>query len=350
MTQKLFEEIVEAAKTSLQDYDPKAILDAGDSAIKAASKKVADDLKTGALGDDLKSAAGDEKAVEDATKKALEGGAVEEAAKTAGDAEAVKGVLDKFEKKEESILLKYNRVKEDITDSLGLTDAMNNYAAFGDLDAVVQPEEDEDLVLARTLCPEIDGIYEGLKSGSMDEITFTDHLESFGVPDEIIISLIEKAFDITPDYTETKSFEPTEDVVIMARELTQRGMSDEDIIETLVQKYDMTEEEAGIIIDTVKDTDLQTEIKEPELSPLSTETIVAGGEDVTDSWEQKFETAIDEFDSSIPDDQPYEDEDLYDYLYKKFEVPEDEAVSILSNSGMNIPKAIIILCEHCQNR
>lgn len=337
----------DVAKAVLKDYDAKKILDAGDPAIKAATDAVEMAVKSGTIKDEddtkLKSASRDQ--IEKVTKDTLEASAIEDTSKTTSNSDAVKKVLDKYEKKE-SVINTYTRTRENITDSLGLTDAMNDFAETGSLDAT-----DEDIDLARELYPEIDSLLDQFISETIDLDDFADTLASNGVPDEIIMSLVEKVYSDEPTFEVSEEFNPTEDQIEMVNELVHRGLSDEDLIEYMVLKYDVSEHNASIIIDTVKAANLHPEdipLTEDPMSQISSDIIVTRGEDVTDTWEQKFEEAIDEFDGSYSEEEPYAEDELYDYLYKKFEVPEDIACDILASSDMNIPKAVITLCEHCR--
>jgi hypothetical protein len=193
---------------------------------------------------------------------------------------------------------------------------------------------------------------EGLREAFVDEDA--EYLDSDGEP-----------IDEEPDYGNGDNdslgldSETKEEAVIMAQELLNRGMSEEEVMEFIEQEYETSADEAAEItqVAQVDESEIDDAIENPsefvddakttemlDEAQLTSDVNFVTGQDVTAEWEKRFEDAIDEFDEEQPDDE------LYDYLYNKFEVPEPEAVEILQSANMDIPKAVILLCEHCAKR
>ena len=265
---------------------------------------------------DIKDQATDDKATEEATKKALAATKVEQDKEkgTVSDTKAAEDSVKAFLK--DNVLDEYSRAKEKALKVSG--------ADLVDFVRVGESEIDED-------ADYLDSEGEPLD----DEPTYEDgDNESLGLPDD-----------------------KREEALALAKELLFRGQDVEDVAEFVEMEYETSRDEAASIVqlaskcsDEVSDVDedeLEATIDKMNEADKLNDVLVSSGTEVTDEWDRKFEDAIDEFEAS---DTPYSSEDLFNYLYQKFGVPEEEAVDILKSTENDVPRAVVALCERCKSK
>jgi hypothetical protein len=318
--------------------------------------------------DDSEIKTADENALKDAASNALKAKEIEQKSSdgTMGNVDAAVNVLNQYQETKTSLFNDYleprpldialDRAREvmgneisGIYEDLDMGDIAPEDAMVALVDGGVS-KEDASLIISEATGLEKDEL-QALVESIVD--TDAEYLDSEG-----------NTLDEEPDFADSDNdslglpSDKKEEAVEIARELFDRGMNEVDVAEYIELEYEVSRDEAAAIAqvamndldveepsnDLDQDTVTDTIERMNEADELN-DVLVGSGVDITDEWDDRFESAIDDFEKS---DEPYEDDDLYDYLYQKFEVPEDTAADILQQADMNVPQAVVLLCEHCK--
>jgi hypothetical protein len=347
----------------------------------SALKNIQDAVKVSALASadqEIKNQANDDKTVEEATKKAMAATKVEQDKEkgTVPDTKAAEDAVKQF-------------LKDGVIDEYAAAKKRASRVSDSDFASFVKLRENitEELEIARsTMGSLVDRLYAELDSGERSPEEGFEEMITDDVPEDVALAIIENATGIKlfeafvredADYLdsdgEVLDEEPARgegdndslgmpeekklDAIALATELLFRGQPEEDVAEFIELEYETSRDEAASVVNLAKQGSKDAaDVNEEEVTDTIekmneqdklADVMFSSGEEVTDEWENRFEKAIDEFEVS---DVPYSSEDLYDYLYQKFEVPEEEAAECLKLASFDVPQAVVILCEHCRKK